>query len=407
MMYAHQVDVCICHNQDDISMLENFQEKLISYGFRVLLQRIDDTENDISSINTRTLLLVASSGNENLWHYSGVIPQLEEQATHGVNISIILIPGSIDDFDNLPPILERASIIDIATEDRVNWHRFFIEIMEVSKVLETSRAIITDGASKRSEHPPQNLDEIAMAAIKSQLHTLSELVATDASQAAAYASQTYPHDALTMLIPLVIELRWRRGYRKGLERILNVPEPNRYLRDFKIAEFDPPCKVDQGVLSAQLEEDGNVTIFLGNFSAVVVSRVKDADAELIVNTIEDFGRLPRDKTGELALIDRIRAIPLQGVSENKDEIARALYRNRDVLIPLLSRYRIPGIEWLSDDEKYLEQRRAYIQNAFNDGMHPSDDKQLPDFALAKESIFEANNPHNSLFRSRTVGRKKR
>jgi len=226
------------------------------------------------------------------------------------------------------------------------------EEIGLAEALKFSRALVAGAPEVRVQtRPEQKVDSWGIASVKSRLHALSEIVAQDAMKEAVIAAEEYQHDALTMLVPLIVDLRWCRGYKSGLTKLLKVPPPQKRLRDFQCEEVSSPCPVMDGVLSAEQDGPDRVLVQLDGNPAISVANIEPSKMQTVLDSVNDFGRLGVPSTGGLSLLARIGDIPIHSQTEDFSELAAALFRNREALIPLVARLGMPGDELLLPDEE--------------------------------------------------------
>ncbi len=189
------------------------------------------------------------------------------------------------------------------------------------------------------------VDPLGVATVKGILHELSEFVAQEAAERARMAVEQYPEEALSLLVPLVVQLAWRRGYAEALRLMLAVPRSHHHLSDYELTAAQPPCPLVGGRLSAAGTGDGQVTVSLDGHPAAIVSGVAAAEVDRVIRSVTTHGRLGAPRSGGQTLIERLGQIELRGRDDGRDDLALALYRNREALIPLLARAGMPDGEW--------------------------------------------------------------
>lgn len=192
----------------------------------------------------------------------------------------------------------------------------------------------------------QRVDAWGTASIKSRIHAIAEVVAQEAAETADMAVKTYPYAAFTLVIPLVVDLRWRRGYMSGLKRILDVPKSFKRLGELTYEEVDPPCPVTTGVLKAEQASPTSVMIFLDGHPALKVTNLSESEIKAVFDAVNGYGRLGFPRLPTLTLQQRLGEIEIYANKESQDEMAQALFRNRHALVPLLAHLGMPGSEWL-------------------------------------------------------------
>jgi hypothetical protein len=215
----------------------------------------------------------------------------------------------------------------------------------VEESLAATRQLVAPGTIRRPPRPEQRLDVWGVASVKSGLHALTEVIADDASRSAAQAAATYPQDRFTLLVPLACDLRWRRGYRLALERVLKSPRPRRCLGAFPCEEVTPLCPVDDGRLSGEETAEGTVVVRIEGSPAVTVHGLAEADRQLVLEAVNGYGRLGRPSQDELSLRERVMQVPLPA-EHDRGPLVSALAANAEALAPLLARWGMPGSEWL-------------------------------------------------------------
>jgi len=192
----------------------------------------------------------------------------------------------------------------------------------------------------------QRVDAWGTASIKSRIHAIAELVAQEAADTAGMAVATYPYAAFTLVIPLINDLRWRRGYMAGLKRILDVPKSFKRLGDLSWEDVDPPCPVTTGILKAEQTSTSSVLIFLDDHPALNVINLSESEIKTVCDAVNGYGRLGFPRIPTLTLQQRLGEIEIYASNESQDEMAQALFRNRHALVPLLAHMGMPGSSWL-------------------------------------------------------------
>jgi hypothetical protein len=254
--------------------------------------------------------------------------------------------------DTRPHILTEIEDIETELGDLRTELEEIEEEIGLAEALKCSRALVAGAPEARAQtRPKQEVDSWAVASVKSRLHALSEIVAGDAMKEAAIAAEEYQHDALTMLVPLIVDLRWSRGYKSGLTRLLKIPPPQKQLRDFQCKEVSPPCPVMDGLLSAEQDGPDRVLVQLDGNPAILIGHIGSSEMQTVLDSVNDYGRLGVPNSGGLSLLERIGDIPIRSQTEDFSELATALFRNREALIPLVARLGMPGDELLLPDEE--------------------------------------------------------
>ena len=306
-----------------------------------------------------------------LFGEGGLRPWAQAELQASVNLAVtekkglipVLLPGHPAE-PELPCFVRQYPFVDMRRGvaegiDQLEWGvtgrpppRQAVEILPAAVAIST--ALVSANRAGTPAQESQEVDAIGVAAVKRKLHIASYMIAQDAALAAANAAKAYPSDVLTMFVPLVVDLRWRRGYAAGLKRLLKVPQGSKRIGDFACEEPDRPCMVDSGLLSAVLDDSGHVEIRLQDQLAAVVTGLKEEEAAAISDSVNRYGRLGTSPGTSMSVIERIKAIEVSlGPSGKSDRLADDLFRQREVLIPLLARRGIPSeIELLEQEDVY-------------------------------------------------------
>lgn len=246
----------------------------------------------------------------------------------------------------IPQLLEWASEnVPLATFDR---HQSY-ELSEVIKNMEPTVGILLREWTPESETAPDSDDDFIweMASLKSELHALSEAVASEAFDQ-VYQVPLQKTNSLHLLIPLLFFLRWKSGYRASVEHILELDSVQLSLAGFNLTEARPSCPIKEGVLSAELTNDQQIVIKLGNHPLAVLEPRGAAEIPMVINSVSSFGTLQLDDSDaeDVSLREQLSVIPIYPHLADADELTLALIRNRKVLFPLLARLGIPGSDWI-------------------------------------------------------------
>ena len=233
----------------------------------------------------------------------------------------------------------------------------------------------------------QRLDAWGTASIKTRIHAIAELVAQEAADTAGMAVETYPYVAFTLVIPLIVDLRWKRGYMSGLKRILDVPKSFKRLGDLSNEEVDPPCPVTTGILRAEQTSSTSVLIFLDDCPALKVTDVSESEIKSVCDAVNGYGRLGLPRLPTLTLQQRLGEIEIYANKESQDEMAQALFRNRHALVPLLAHMGMPGSDWLLPNREKPPQVSWDRAREFQGGRDP---RLLPSDQTVIEETFTAS-----------------
>jgi hypothetical protein len=338
------------HTRDDIawdSLAEEMKD-VSSSG----LQKLSAGE----IINTtKSVAILVGEGARRPWEIPNMGTCLMEFVKEELPVVPVLLPGASEKPD-LPQFLSNCQWVALRngiSDDGLSLLIF--RIRGASDALKTTHGLIDSVTESRTDlekvQEGQFVDSWGIASVKSQIHALSEIVVREAMSEAAVAASIYTHDALTMLVPLVVDLRWNRGYASGLVRLLDVPKSKKSLRDFQCAEVTPPCPVMEGVVSAEQDGSDQVLVRLDGNPAILVCNLAPPELQTILDSVNRYGRLGVPRTGGLSLLERIGNIPIYTETKMGAELATALFRNREALIPLIARLGMPGSEWLLPDEE--------------------------------------------------------
>ena len=223
---------------------------------------------------------------------------------------------------------------------------------DTSDTVAASDALV-DMAQSKEDEPAQSFDQWGVASVKHRLSTLSELVAGEAAEQAQIAATTYDSDSLIKVLPMVCDLRWKRGYRKSIEGLLSHGVTTKRLKEYSCEEPDRPCPVSNGRLSAASLDDHRIMINLDAHAALILSGLGPQEMQMVLDTVNGYGRLGVPKVSGQSLRDRIGDIQIDVEVAEEDEIAKILYRNREVLAPLLARFGVPEYPWLMPTSETL------------------------------------------------------
>jgi hypothetical protein len=327
------------------------------YEFRGL--HLEELQREVTKIVRAAMLIMGPYGVEP-WDRPEVHDCLAEFSRQELPLFLALLPGAPDSVGS-SAFLRGFTQVDL----RTGIHREALTPLVWHLAMETGRELavaVTESRINKHGPDPSDVDAWGIASIKSRLHALSEIVAREATQEAAIGAAIYQHDALTVLAPLILDLRWGRGYASALERLLTVQSVQKHLRDFHCKEVTPPCAVMDGVLSAEKVGADQVLIRLDGNPAVIVYDLAPSDMQAVSDTVRKYGRLGIATTHGLSLLQRIGDIPISGGAESGDALKDALVRNKNALIPLVARFGLPGSEWLlSNDEEFPEVGKRLLE----------------------------------------------
>lgn len=281
------------------------------------------------------------------WVKAELRVSLDENATRQIPVIPVLLPNAPESPD-VPAFLKQFTWVDMRkgiTEDGIDDLVSGITGMPARRsLLETipligasSSSLVAESASRDLEQEHRYLDALAMPIIKRKLHVSSEIIAQDAATSAAVAVKSYPHDALALYVPLMVDLRWRRAYAVALKRLLKVPETTKRIGDYSCEENNPLGRTTGGMLSAELLSADQVIVKVDDDAVLTVLDITGEEASSIVDSVNRHGRLGLGQVSGLSLFERIKTIEVSTADRvESDQIADVLYRQRDVLIPLLA-----------------------------------------------------------------------
>lgn len=391
-----EFDVFVSHNSTDTATVEDIARRLKDRGFRVWLDIWecvpgtsfqDSLEQGLRS--TSAVAFMFGPDEIRPWVAAELHASIDRAVKGQLRVIPVLLPGHPAEH-RLSLFLQSYTWVDMRegiTEkglDVLAWgitgqppSRLAIEALAPAMV--ASSGLSAASCSRVLVDDNRSLDALGIAAIKRKLHISSEIIAFDAASSAAMAANTYPCDVLTMLVPLVVDMRWRRGYAAALKRLLKVPETTKVIGDFTCSEASPPCQADNGMLSAQRDGSDRVMVSIKGELAGIVSGLTKQEAAAVEDSVNRYGRLSITAQGGLSAFERIKAI---GVSMEQageiDKLAQTLYRQRDVLIPLLARWGMPGDKCLLTQEEAYPKEKSLTEPSSHHQL-----RQLPRHTLAK------------------------
>lgn len=234
----------------------------------------------------------------------------------------------------------------------------------------TGKELIKSGESVPEREPtwPGRLDQFTweMTSLKSELYALSQTVAKETVDL-THRVPSLESDPLGVVIPLLFFLRWRRGYRAGIEHILGLAQPELCLADFRLIRSSLLLPPLNGVVSAELSNETETEIIIMIDGQPVVSVVVSdpADVRAVLNSVSVFGQLIRDEDAskEASWQKLLDEIPIYRHLADADELTLTLVRNRHALFPLLARLGTPGSDWfLNEDEEQAKTGKSLLGN---------------------------------------------
>ena len=387
-----EYDVFLSHSSNDLPVVKDIAKQLGSLGIKVWLDTQECTAGTLFQEkieqgirNSKSVAVMIGPGKIGNWVRAELRVSLAENVTRQIPIIPVLLPNAPESPD-LPLFLKtfiwvdmRKGITDDGIDDLASGitgkpaKRLLLET--IIAVGASSSSLVSDSVSHNPEVEHRHLDALAMPIIKRKLHVSSEIIAQDAATSAAIAVKSYPLDTLTLFVPLMVDLRWRRAYAVALKRILKVPETTKQIGDYSCVESNDLSRTTGGMLSAELRLQNQVIIKVDGDSVATVFNVTGKEATSIVDSVNRHGRLGLGQDASLSLFERIKAIEVSTIDRAEtDHVADELYRQRDTLIPLLARWGMPGSSWLLPQEENYPQEKSL-------GSKQQDSKKL----TAKES----------------------
>lgn len=367
-------DVFVSHNSTDTTVVVDVAARLKGRGIKVWLDVWECTPGmpfqdklEQGIRGARAIAIMLGPQEIRPWVTTELRAAIDEEAKRQLAIIPVLLPGAPQEPD-LPLFLRQFTWVDMRAGisekalDELHWGITGVPPAALAlgilpTLSGTSSALASACAAEARQAEKEPLDSLAMAAVKRKLHVSSELIAQEAATSAALAAKTYPHDALTLLVPLLVDLRWGRGYAAAFRRLFRIPEKTRRLGDFDCQDAQPPCSADAGLLAAEQLPHNRVLIKLDSAPAAIVANLTAPDAAAIVRAVNAYGRLGAPEHGGLSTLDRIKAVEVSTEPAGEpDELAETLYRHRDLLIPLVARWGMPGQDWLLHPEEEYPSR---------------------------------------------------
>lgn len=371
-----EYDVFLSHNSTDSSVVAGIATQLGSRGIKVWL---DTQECKAGTLfqekieqgirNSKAVAIMIGPGIMGPWVRAELRVSLDENATRQIPVIPVLLPNAPETPD-VPVFLKQFTWVDMRkgiTEDGIDdlvtgitgipARRSLLET--IPSIGASSSSLVAESVSHDPEEEHRRLDALAMPIIKRKLHVSSEIIAQDAATSAAIAVKSYPHDALTLFVPLMVDLRWRRAYAVALKRILKVPETTKRIGDYSCEENNPLGRTTGGMVTAELHSPDQVVVKVDGDAVLTVLNVTGKEASSIADSVNRHGRLGMGQAASLSLFERIKTIEVGTTDRaDTDQLADVLYRQRDALIPLLARWGMPGSSWLLPQEEDYPQDKA-------------------------------------------------
>lgn len=348
-----RVDVFISYDSRDKDVVQQIVDRLRVHGLSAWIDNeqihpgrsfLGEIEKVIAAAGS-ALVAIGTHGLGG-WEKEEADACVRECVNRRLPVIPVLLPGGPAP-EALPAFLGNRHAVDLRHGITDEGIRLLVRGITGTALTETTRGVVIE-LSTRDEGPRvrQFVDAWGTASVRSQLHAVSEVVAQAAADEAAAASVTIDDQALSMLVPLAVELRWRRGYLKALDQMLRLSRCRRRLDDSSCREVEGGCAVAEGVLSAAMSEQGAVVISLDGHPAVVVTPANADEAEVVMASANAHGRLGAEGAGRRTLLERIGAVELRRATELRDEESMAFIRNREALAALLARKGMAGCDWL-------------------------------------------------------------
>lgn len=302
----------------------------------------------------------------------------------------VLIPGAPAEFD-LPLLLSSFHALDLrhGIENESALRSLCFGILGIQPDTPTIAGLVAQVHKTKGRATVQtaSLDAWAVATLKERLHAASEVIAQTAADAAMAAASIHKRDEISMLIPLLYEFGWQRGYAVGLNRLFRVPPGDRRLRDFVLRSVEMHAALVDGRLSAEKDSTGSVTVRLDGTAVLQVDDLNEEDTRAVLKAVNGYGRLGAPSQGGLSLIERLSDLPVPK-EQSLDQTAEYLYRNREALYPLIARYRTKGLEWLLPDSEEYSRVSANIDAGSAPSTAPGALRPTAP-TVAQEKVFSA------------------
>jgi len=261
-------DVFLAHNSKAAIQALSLAESLKSKGLKVWIDAwelppgravADVLEEAILSSKTAAILV----GEDGIgpWEHVEYRACLDECVRRKLPLIPVLLPGGTKP-SSVPLFLRQFSWVDLRlgfTEAGIR--QLVWGITGTNDIVETCAALAVRAAEVEVvERMPAMIDAWGMAAIKARLYALSALAAKAAADQAEIAAEHYPSELLNLLIPLVVEIQWRRGFEGMVNRILDVDQGSKANGDFEIKPLSSSAFSSDGTLTATMENVREVLV---------------------------------------------------------------------------------------------------------------------------------------------------
>ena len=262
---------------------------------------------------------------------------------------------------------------------------------EVEELIDASEKVLTQETEKAER--TQRIDYWAKAFIKNRLNIFSEMIANEASGHAILGAKAYSNEMINVLIPLLIDLRWSRGYRIGLNSLFQLPDFQKKLKDFHFDRIGTEQFLPEGILFAEVQSNNDIHISIGDQPIAKLMDVPDTEKESVLNSINSWGRFVNSSSDGIfsPLEDQLGEIPI-GEMEAPSNPKNVFFKNREALYPLIARFGFSSNSWILPDAIELhtveipEDRSAVFEDAYKDWAAVLNQSEI------KEEEFDANRP---------------
>lgn len=313
---------------------------------------LDFQEQLEKAIHTaRAAVFLLGSGGGGRWAQAELRACLVESRDRGFPIIPVMLPGAPPLRDvslflaTLSAVDMRSGVTDASLEGLA---RAVLGSNVLSAALTLVGAMTRKAPGAAIPEVVERVDLQGVIAMKYRLNVLSELVAEEAARQAAHVRETLPNDTLATWVPVVVALRWKRGYASALRTLLWFEGNETTLASFPIEELEHPCQLEGGIVGAREDDDARILVLLDDQPAARVTVANLEMRQIVVDSLVGHGRLGVAQRVNATLIERLSSIPIRCSAKPETEKTFAIRRNVEILAPILARVGLPGYEWLSD-----------------------------------------------------------
>lgn len=212
----------------------------------------------------------------------------------------------------------------------------------LQRSLAISNQLVNSRTSAKSKfYSDEEYDVWDVAAIKSRLHTLSELLVEESLR----LSDGFPilgFDQEYALLSTTVELRWHRGFADVLARLAEVPLMYGYIRDFEIEVSASSFPIAGGRLWAEITAYGDVDVYLNHESVARIVPAPGLNAQAVADAVNLAGEESNAFDDPISFHAFLGDIPIKTRAIVADPQVQMFMENQHVLIPLIARYGLPG-----------------------------------------------------------------